>query len=146
VHELKQPLVRGEASVFGIALKKEPHSLEENRFVLVGRVVDEEGKKETMISLGHDKKINWQLKISGKERRLAGLKEDVFLRFSADFSLDGELIKIRSESVGRYADYINKERLEKELRRVIQTPIGGEWLESDLKGLERRGFVAKPLG
>ncbi|MEM3555612.1 MAG: hypothetical protein QXF56_02755 [Candidatus Micrarchaeia archaeon] len=143
---LRKSSAKDEAMVFGISLKKEPHSLEENRTLLVGRKEDEEGVKETKISLKHDKMINWQLKMSGKERKWGGFKEDILVKFNADFNLDAKLVKIRSECIGEYAAYTNKENLEDELRRVIQSRIGKQWLVEELENLGKRRFVAKPLG
>jgi hypothetical protein len=133
------------AVIDGMGLKKEPHWLEENRSVLVGKRAEGSGMMEVTLSVKSDGTINMRSKIT--KEKLGGLRHEELMKFDADFNKEGKLVKVNKfKAVAEYSDYYDRKRIEGEVGKVLQSDLGKQWVEDDLKNIGRRVILVKPLG
>lgn len=123
--------------VDGILFTKEP-TIEEHRFDLVGRKTVGDRTTEIRVSVKTDETINLKSKITKPSWKV----QDALMRFDAEFNRNCEIIKTNK----RKASDEEVEYIQGMLRKLLGTKFGSKWLEDELKNLERRRFIAKPLG
>ncbi|MEM3555604.1 MAG: hypothetical protein QXF56_02715 [Candidatus Micrarchaeia archaeon] len=138
--------IREEMVIDGVRLSIQPHWLVEGERILVGREIDEHGnQKEVQVSVKLNERVKLDMKVVGREGKLWGLREDVLMKLSAEFDKTGELIKIgKFQGVKEYANYDGK-KIESEVKKVLETEVGKQWLEGELKNLDNRKVVVRPL-